>query len=355
VKAAIRFSTQIAEEIHALHVDGWPHRRLTPQDVIVRGDYLVVTGFERAMIEELEYPGESGADANDLSAARRRDTRAVAAILYQMLTGVPPPPSPDLSVPLTRIRRHVPPAVCRVLIQSLDATRANPVEMWDLVRALVSAGRQLERPWSRLAFRAFAIPPGTRVPTLLTAGTLVLILALGGVWAISRPTEIETRGGGPSFGGPEAFAPAAGEEDEAHGRVTLPHTLGATSGDYVAGERIIDSSASPQSDNSALGGPPSAPASRPAAASGGPERTSVAPRSTRTLRNDTSFKHRSQTRVAGTNRQGERMRETRNRSGEHPSNTPAPMAVERTPAEDGREPDATAIIDWLLWEGRSRQ
>jgi serine/threonine-protein kinase len=121
---------RVADAIEYAHVQGLAHGHLGPQHVIVQSDGAPkVEGFG-GWIDSGSGDEEALARTerllpyfqNELSEeARRRDVRALAALLHMMLTGKAPQADPDTKAPrsVLKLRSDVPPALARIVDDTL--------------------------------------------------------------------------------------------------------------------------------------------------------------------------------------------------------------------------------------------
>ncbi len=185
---AVALVAQAAEALETVHAAGLVHGRVTPGNLLLADDgRLRTTGTALAAVTHGESPpeGPEGVEA---------DTRALAEVLYALLTGtwpgapdrsggLPPPPASTGRVMSPRqVRAGVPRALDLVVLAWLDPVRAPSVRRASTPRALADAARatvveRVEVPRVPLRQRLPTVPRPVRraAPWALSLALLLVV------------------------------------------------------------------------------------------------------------------------------------------------------------------------------------
>jgi len=205
IPEAIRIATEISSALDYSHRHGVIHRDIKPENILlhdgrafvadfgialaraVDGDRLTETGLTvgtPAYMSPEQAVGDPGLDA-------RSDIHAVGALLYEMLTGVPPFVGPSAQatvanlitqepVPPSRLRRKLPVGLSETV---LTALQKRPADRFPTAAALQAALEQCVHARERRAW----------MPSVRASAALAIILAVvaGAAYAATRRTVTE--------------------------------------------------------------------------------------------------------------------------------------------------------------------
>jgi eukaryotic-like serine/threonine-protein kinase len=136
VSEAVRIAIGIAAALEHAHDAGIVHRDLKPENIMLHGDAVYVADFGIAFVEDdvrltqvglclgtPQYMSPEQAAGDELLDSRS-DVYTLAALLYEMLTGVPPLSGSSARIVIARILTVEPRRVSevRVIPEELDAT-----------------------------------------------------------------------------------------------------------------------------------------------------------------------------------------------------------------------------------------
>jgi hypothetical protein len=295
------------------------------------------------------------------AAAQRADITALAALLYFMMTDINPSEGSCRLIPLRRIQRNVPVSVERVIMDVLGDRRGKvQSDLSDILNVLWLATMNCERRSSQRGWGGLgSLPAGTSV----LAGTLGTIVTIVVIWSVARHPVTSSLPPGPSPDMVTAGASATPTRSSTWSWTLppAPSTEDSTlTSDHPAWVRDRESigkvSDGTESESSSLGGLRAAKQPEASALPKG----SPAPRATR--RNVVS-----QNGVSGESGTPALSAPARSLGAEAPASAvPAPplrpeprstpSAIKQAvAAPEQSDPDPTAIIDWLLREGATRQ
>lgn len=222
---------RIADAIECAHANGVAHGHLGPQHVYLQADGSPkVSGFG-GWIDD----GASGDEAlagterllpyfqNDITdATRRADVRAIGQLLFMMLAGRGPPAAPAPGSPTLAARPDTPPALARLIDQTLLAEQGAGVKTAGALRDALTAfiwnertdnvapntlGIPLAAPPQRAPVHVATITPGDGVPPLRDSPAAAALRAVL-VEAAAPPAPAPA----PPAGAPDAVANPMGEK-----------------------------------------------------------------------------------------------------------------------------------------------
>jgi len=212
VKQAVAILRDVARALDYAHAHGVAHRDIKPDNVLLSGDYAVVTDFgvakalmaARSGTETLTglgvaigtpaymSPEQAAGDTSD----HRSDLYAFGCMAYEMLTGGPPfreSSAPALfaahatrtPVPLSDVRPAVPAPLAQLVSRCLEKRPADrPQSAREIIDALDAVSTPVAGSATYVAHRA-ATAPSRRAAAAITGGVLLALAAI--VWVMMRP------------------------------------------------------------------------------------------------------------------------------------------------------------------------
>lgn len=245
---AVAIIHQVASALDAAHAAGVTHRDVKPQNILITGDdfaYLVDFGIASAKTDEkltqlgaavgtLKYmaPERFSSDSSSSDATSRADVYALACVLYECLTGVPPYGADSTGALVTAHLMHpIPKPSAHGVNPAFDAVIAagmakDPSERYPTAGALADAAHKAltsperERAATILERSSTAVaevpisPPApprrrrTRWPVVAAAAVVTVAISAAGVWLVLKPTsQPQHRAGSGKTAPPSAAAP----------------------------------------------------------------------------------------------------------------------------------------------------
>ncbi|BBY36866.1 hypothetical protein MMAN_10000 [Mycobacterium mantenii] len=245
---AVAIIHQVASALDAAHAAGVTHRDVKPQNILITGDdfaYLVDFGIASAKTDEkltqlgtavgtLKYMAPERFSSDEVTS--RADVYALACVLYECLTGIPPYGADSTGALVTaHMMQPIPKPSAHGVSRAFDAVIAagmakDPGERYATAGALADAAHKaltspereradtiLER--SDTADADIPISPPapprrkrTRWPMVAAAAVVTVAIAAVGVWLVLKPTSQPPHRTGSGKTAPPSTAAPTGDQ-----------------------------------------------------------------------------------------------------------------------------------------------
>jgi serine/threonine protein kinase/Tol biopolymer transport system component len=212
MEEAIRITTEVAGALDYAHRHGVIHRDIKPENVLLHEGTALLADFGVALaVKEAGGPRltETGASVGtpqymspeqatgERELDARSDLYALAAVLYEMLTGEPPHsgPSPRAvvaklmtaePVAIQVLRPGVPPAVEQAVTRALAKV---PADRFNTVAEFARAVAQVSTPPAPMPG---AVAPASRAPRIIVAAVIVVAIVVVLLVLRNRPLDLST-------------------------------------------------------------------------------------------------------------------------------------------------------------------